>query len=237
MSVDPPVVDGVGAALRGVNDYWRSLDADAIERGEHRGFIGGMWDDVGRLQFEVLKEHGLLPEHRLLDVGCGAMRGGVHFVPYLEPGHYCGLDANASLLEAAQHELAQIDCLDRGARLIADSDFNVEKFGEKFHFALSVSVITHLYFNHIQIALSKVARVLLPGGRYFVTFFHAPHAACLEPVPHEPGGVVTFFDHDPFHQSFEELDAMAKNAGLRAELIGDIGHPRDQRLIVFHAPD
>ena len=97
--------------------------------------------------------------------------------------------------------------------------------------------MTHLYFNHIQLALSKVAKVLAPGGRYFVTFFHAPHAACLTPVPHEPGGVVTFFDRDPFHQSFEELDAMAKRAGLRAELIGDIGHPRDQRLIVFHAPD
>lgn len=229
-------VDPVGAGLQGVNDYWRALDPAEIERGEHRGFIGGLWDDVGRLQFETLKEHGLLPQHRLLDVGCGALRGGVHFVPYLEPGHYCGLDANASLLEAGQHELALIGCADRGARLLADHDFRVERFGETFEFALSVSVITHLYLNHIQIALSRVAKVLTPGGRYFVTFFHAPASAWLEPLPHEPGGVVTHFERDPFHQSFDELEGLARNAGLRAELIGDIGHPRDQRLIVFHAP-
>lgn len=229
-------VDPVGAGLQGVNDYWRALEPAEIERGDHRAFIGGMWDDIGRLQFELLKEHGLLPRHRLLDVGCGALRGGIHFVPYLEPGHYCGIDTNASLLEAARLELERAGCADRGARLIADGSFGVDRFGERFDFALSVSVITHLFFNHVQMALTRVAGVLAPGGRYFVTFFHAPAPAWLDPLPHQPGGVTTYFDRDPFHQSFEELDTMARNAGLRAELIGDIGHPRDQRLIVFHAP-
>lgn len=229
-------VDPVGTALQGVNDYWRALEQAEIERGEHRGFVGGLWDDVGRLQLETLKEHGLLPRHRLLDVGCGALRGGVHFVPYLEPGNYCGLDANASLLEAGRHELAMIGCADRGARLLVDGDFAVERFGETFEFALSVAVFTHLYLNHIQVALRRVATVLKPGGRYFATFFHAPASAWLDPLPHQPGGVVTCYERSPFHQSFDELAGLAANAGLRAELVGDIGHPRDQRLIVFHAP-
>lgn len=230
-------VDAAGGGLQGVNAYWRALDAEAIERGDHRGYVGGLWDDVGRLQFDVLKEHGLQPQHRLLDVGCGALRGGVHFVPYLDPGHYCGLDSNASLLVAGQHELALAGCADRDARLIADGDFRVERFGQRFEFALSVSVFTHLYLNHIQIALSRVSRVLTPGGRYFATFFHAPSSASVDPLPHQPGGVVSRYDREPFHQSFDELAMMASHAGLHAELIGDFGHPRDQRMIVFHAPE
>ena len=29
----------------------------------------------------------------LIDIGCGALRGGVHFVRHLDPGHYFGMDS------------------------------------------------------------------------------------------------------------------------------------------------
>lgn len=228
-------VDATAAALRGVNGYWRELDADDIRRGEHRTMVGAMWDDIGRLQFEFLRSEGLEPRHRLLDVGCGALRGGLHFVHYLDPGHYCGLDANASLIEAGHHELALASLDDRGARLLADGDFNVGRFGERFDMAIAVSLITHLYANHIQICLARVAAVLAPGGRFYVTFFEAPHAAHLAPLAHPPGEITTHYAADPFHQSFDELATLAAHAGLKARCIGDFGHPRGQRMAVFSA--
>ncbi len=235
MSTSGERVDATAAALQGVNGYWRALDAGEIERGEHRTMVGAMWDDIGRLQFDYLRNEGLQPQHRLLDVGCGALRGGIHFVPYLDPGHYCGLDANASLITAGHHELALAGLGDRGAQLIADGDFNVAAFGQRFDFALAVSLITHLYSNHIQICLARVARVLVPGGRFYVTFFEAPVSASLEDLTHAPGEITTSYAHDPFHQSFEELAILAARVGLRAERIGDFGHPRGQRMAVFHA--
>ena len=235
MTSGNPRVDPTAAALQGVNGYWRALDAEDIQRGEHRTMVGALWDDIGRLQFEFLKHEGLEPRHRLLDVGCGALRGGVHFVRHLDPGHYCGIDANASLIEAGQHELALAGLDDRGAELLADVDFNVAAFGQRFDFAIAVSLVTHLYFNHIQICLARVAQSLATGGRFYVTFFEAPHAGHLAPINHAPGEITTAYAHDPFHQSFDELATLAGHAGLRAELIGDFGHPRGQRMAVFHA--
>jgi hypothetical protein len=57
-----------------------------LSRLGHRGFIGGLWDELGRLQVDFPVSEGLEPAHVLLDIGCGSLRGGVHLIPYLEPG-------------------------------------------------------------------------------------------------------------------------------------------------------
>src|SRR5262245_17052197 len=93
-------------SMVGVNEYHRALTDEEIRAGAHRDFVGGLWDEIGRLQFDFLVAHGLKPEHKLVDVGCGALRGGVHFIRYLKPGHYFGLDLNASLIKAGERELA-----------------------------------------------------------------------------------------------------------------------------------
>ena len=63
--------------------------------------IGGNWEKIGRLQFDFLKEAGLRPENRMLDVGCGTLRGGRHFIRYLNEGNYTGIDISPACLEAA----------------------------------------------------------------------------------------------------------------------------------------
>jgi hypothetical protein len=65
-----------------------------VAAGQQRRIVGGEWDEIGRLQFDFLKGAGLKLRHVLLDVGCGRLRGGVHFVAYLERGNYVGIDIN-----------------------------------------------------------------------------------------------------------------------------------------------
>jgi hypothetical protein len=72
----------------------------AIERGAHRDVIGGMWDEIGSLQMDFLKANGLMPEHKLLDIGCGSLRLGVRAAEFLEPGNYWGTDLSSALLDA-----------------------------------------------------------------------------------------------------------------------------------------
>ena len=52
--------------------------------------VGGMWDEIGRLQFEFLRARGLKADHWLLDIGCGCLRGGIHAIKYLKTGNYYG---------------------------------------------------------------------------------------------------------------------------------------------------
>jgi hypothetical protein len=55
-----------------------------------------------------LKNAELKPHHSLLDVGCGCLRDGIHFIGYLKRGNYVGIDINQSLLDAGYEiELAR----------------------------------------------------------------------------------------------------------------------------------
>src|SRR5687768_3023376 len=83
-------------------DFNRVLSDTEIIAGEHRRLVGGAWDEIGSLQLAFMKAQGLRPEHRLLDIGCGALRGGRHFIRYPAPGQYYGIDRNASLLRAGK---------------------------------------------------------------------------------------------------------------------------------------
>src|SRR5437868_130600 len=91
----------------------------------HRVAVGGMWEEVGRLQLDFLVSRGMLPGHRLLDLGCGSLRGGIHFVGYLEPEQYVGVDASAELLVTGRLELQRAGLLGRKPILLERADFDV----------------------------------------------------------------------------------------------------------------
>jgi SAM-dependent methyltransferase len=193
---------------------------------------------MGQLQFDFLVKQGLKPEDRLLDIGCGSLRGGVHFVRYLEPGRYVGVDSNPRLLELGrERELSEAVYSSKRVRLVAMNDFGFARLGEQFDYALAQSVFTHLPFNAILRCLSNVTGVLAPGGKLYATIFlHDRPPGDVEALRHEPGGIVTQLDRDPYHYSLEMVQWAAEWAGLKAEHIGEWGHPRDQRMVVF-APD
>src|SRR5438874_12135046 len=115
-----------------MNVYGRQLTAAEIDAKRHRDLVGGMWDEVGILQLEFLKARGLEPSHRLIDVGCGAMRGGIHFIRFLDVGNYYGMDVNASLIEAGKREIAEANLGDRQAHFLVTDDFKLSQLGTQF---------------------------------------------------------------------------------------------------------
>jgi hypothetical protein len=79
--------------------YRKPQGRRGIRKLGHREYVGGLWDEMGELQFDFLVEQGLMPSDVLLDVGCGSLRGGVHFIRYLEPGNYLGMEKEQELLQ------------------------------------------------------------------------------------------------------------------------------------------
>ncbi|HVO91126.1 MAG TPA: class I SAM-dependent methyltransferase [Casimicrobiaceae bacterium] len=215
-----------------VNSYGRQLTPAEIDAKAHREFVGGMWDEIGALQLDFMRGRGLKPSHRFVDVGCGALRGGVHFVRYLERSRYHGLDVNASLIEAGRKELRDAGLGDKDAQLLVSDRFDLDRFGRQFDYAIAVSLFTHLPMNHITVCLNRIARVLEPAGCFYASYFHAPTRAHLDPIEHPPAGIVTQFDRDPYHYSLDELRWMAP-AQLDVERIGGWGHPRGQSMVAF----
>ncbi len=209
----------------------------AVRTGAHREVIGGLWDEVGALQFDFLKNHGLKPEYRFLDVGCGSLRAGVRLVPYLEPGNYWGIDINQSLLDAGwELELKPADLHYRQPRgqLVALQDFEFDRLNASFDAAIATSVFTHLNFNRIRRCLAKLSRSMVDGGVFYATFFEVPEGHDREtPLRHTPGDVVTHSSQDPFHYTRGDVEHMIEDLPWQMEWIGDWDHPRDQRMVQF----
>ena len=185
----------------------RYYDSESVLKrvadGYHREEVGGLWEELGQLQFNFLKSAGLAPHHRLIDVGCGSLRGGVHFIPYLNPGNYYGLDLNYSyILAGIERELKPLGLESKiqQSNIQANENFDFSLFPEPFHFALAVSLFTHLTLNSIRHCLEQLAAHMEPKGSFYATFFvteSGNHAAL--PVLQQPGGIVTYGDRDPYH--------------------------------------
>lgn len=203
----------------------------------HRTAVGGMWDTIGQLQMRFLLSHGLKSHHALLDIGCGSLRGGVHFVRYLNKGNYVGVDIGAELLVAGRKELENEGLGDKGATLICSGTFDFKQIGRTFDYVMAQSLFTHLPLNSIARCLIEVARVLTKDGRFYATYFDNPRGMSdiRDIKRHDEGGNIftTHYDADPYHYTFETFVWLARNAGLRVERIGKWGHPREQEMMVF----
>ena len=212
-------------------DYARPLTPEEVAKGWHRVWAGGKWTQMGRMQRDFLVAQGLAPGHRLLDVGCGPLRAGLHLVEYLEPGRYYGIEINQSLLdvgwerELPEHLRARLprDHLRATARFDCD-------FGVGFDYAIANSVFTHISLNQIRLCLYRVGRQLAPGGRFFATYFEAPKGHPLD-EPLNDGRRWT--ERNAFFYYRRDLRWAARSAGCDLHYIGDWGHPAGQRMLEF----
>jgi SAM-dependent methyltransferase len=211
--------------------YHRLFDPDW-----HRRTIGNIrrWEEYGRLQFDYLANAGLAPGHYFLDVGCGPLRGGIHFIRYLEPGHYFGVDKNAAVVEEAiAVELPRHGLEGRGATVVPMEDFGFQRLGQNFDYALAQSVFTHLPLNSIIRCLVNMDQVLAPGGRFYATFYENPEGKRnLDDVQQTPT-VVTHFDRDYYHYDLESFEWACAGTSLRVEYLGGWDNPQNQKMLVF----
>lgn len=210
------------------------LDAEAIARGEHRAYIGGAWDTHGLRQLEFMKAHGLEPHHRLIDIGCGSLRAGRHFIDYLEPAHYYGVEANHSVIQAGfdleltdeQRAKAPVENLRANDRFDTD-------FGVKFDFAIANSVFTHVSLNHLRLCLYRLDKVMAPGGSFYATFFQRRADYPLDGVRPTKRGKGFFTERNVYWYYRKDMRWGAQWGDWDFEYIGEWGHPSKQKMVRY----
>ncbi|MBN2324072.1 MAG: class I SAM-dependent methyltransferase [Spirochaetes bacterium] len=241
-AITPPIIIDIYKNIRKKHNYkieedksqkmYRLSSGETYYSGKS---IGEMWDEIGQLQFKFILENGLQPQNRFLDIGCGSLRGGVHFIKYLHSGNYYGIDKEQWLLNAAiEVEIPRYGLSDKNVHLLKRDDFDFSVFGMSFDYAIAQSVFTHLTWNSIYRCLVNVEKVLKDDGKFFATFFEdkkGDHHTRF--ITHTPGGTITYPDKDPFHYEFNIFQELAKKVSLNVEYIGEWNHPRNQMMIVF----
>jgi hypothetical protein len=227
----------MGAAPMESSYFDREHINRAVKSGHHRETVGGLWDEIGRLQYQFLVGHGLRPSHTLLDIGCGCLRAGIFLIRYLEAANYFGVDLNQSLLDAGfEIELKESGLQHKLPRknLLCLAEFEFEPLGRRVDFALAHSLFTHLTFNRIRRCLERMIPVINIGGSLFTTFFELPETeAFSHPYTHDPGGVVTYDTSDPYHYKVSDFFHATTGLPWQIRYIGEWQHPRAQRMLEF----
>ena len=130
------------------------------------------YDIIGALQFHVMVTEGLRDRHYLCDIGCGSLRGGRLFIPYLLPGHYCGIEPNKRLVwEGIDKELGRSIIDVKRPTFHYSGNFDLHIFGCKFHYILAQSIFSHAAPAMIDKCLTSVRSVLQPNGTFIATYF------------------------------------------------------------------
>ena len=204
----------------------RKPDTAAEAHADHRDFVGGdgpMWDAIGRLQIDFLRSRGLAPHHRFVDVACGSLRGGLHFIRYLDPGRYTGVDKHIELvIYSVAAELGLDDFRVKTPHFVISDSFEFGKTEGGFHFGLAQSLFTHLTAADIFRCLVELRKVCAPGCRFYATFFDSDAPVANPNASHS---------HARFAYTPDEMTVLGNLAGWRSAPLGDWGHPRGQKMI------
>jgi SAM-dependent methyltransferase len=152
-------------------EHMRSRLADDPENsvGGFNELVG--CENVGVMQLEFLKENGLSPDDRLLEIGCGVLRAGEHFINYLDAGNYVGLDISPEAIAIDRERLSDDLIAEKSPRTQPNVDLRFQELrGETFDVAISNSVFSHIPSEDIIECFEHIGDVLEQNGRYYTTF-------------------------------------------------------------------
>src|SRR5436309_11952908 len=144
------------------------------------GFLGVPLDGfaaTGKKQLDALVTLGLKSDSKLLDIGCGCLRGGYWLIHFLAPGRYFGIEPHRKRVELGLRYLIEPDVLvEKRPRFDANDAFDTSVFRERFDFVLASSIWSHASKPPIERMLDGFLRDTREEG-VFMTSYVPPASA------------------------------------------------------------
>ena len=140
-------------------------------------FLGGpkeQFEKIGKLQLRVLLNNGLRPDHKVLDIGCGCLRAGVHIMEVLNPGNYCGLEPNTNMLKFGKtHVVGPAGMVAARPNFDNNLEFDFTPFQTTFDFFVARSIWTHASKPQIESMLDGFLATAAPDAVFLASFYPA----------------------------------------------------------------
>jgi SAM-dependent methyltransferase len=138
-------------------------------------FTGGpleYFEIAGRLQLAALLREGVYPWSKVLDVGCGCLRGGYWLIHFLDRGRYFGIEPHAVMLQKGIDYLLEPEVLaEKKPRFDTNDQFDFSVFGEKFDAVIARSVWSHASKRQVQIMLDSFAANSSPNAFFMTSYY------------------------------------------------------------------
>jgi len=201
----------------------------------YRAFIGppAEYDLVAAMGFSLLTSLGIRQHHRLLDIGCGSLRIGRLFIPYLDPGHYVGIEPNDWLVgEGIKQEVGRDQVRIKEPRFFFAGGPEILPADLVFDFALAQSIFSHCTLELIERWLKGLFPHLRADGALVATFKQGSkdffHEKGITDKDFQGNGWV--YPKCPAYR-LETIAALAEKTGYRFQVL-EWAHPR-QTWVLF----
>lgn len=172
------------------------------------------WEQKGDLQLRFLISSGLKPYHKLLDIGCGKLRGGIKFIWYLDEGNYWGFDNNSKVIEEVKN-MKMSGYLDKKKpNIFLIKGFDLSRFSTKrFDFVVAFSLFNYLS----QLEIKKCLKTVMPllNESFFATFDESKSQIIRYDSSYS--GKIKY--------PFSFFDKLARDMNIKIEYIGSWRHP------------
>ncbi len=147
--------------------YLKHIDDLETSQGKTRAMelaVGGHFAALGTLELALLRQHGLQPQHDVVDVGCGSGRLAIKLRD-VQTGGYLGIDVVPKLVDYARDTAQRPDW-----RFEVGQGLVIPAPDASADYVVFFSVLTHLNQEEAFRYLAEAARVLRPGGRVVFSF-------------------------------------------------------------------
>ena len=204
----------------------------------HRMYSADFWELTIPQILEYLKSNGLKPNHKILDLGAGALRSGLALIPYLDNNNYYAIDINKYLLEDGyKYEIIKNNLHIKFPlnNIKVTYDYNAEDFNTKFDYVWSFSLWTHLDISECTKCLNEISKILKPDGVYFTTCFIVNDSEYnQQQLRQSDVKLFTNPNNDPYHHTLSSMQQIANNCNMKVEYMG-IGKccPRKHDILKF----
>lgn len=197
----------------------------------HRLYVGDQaggeldFREACRFQLDFLIAQGLEPGSVFLDLGCGCLRAGLHFIEYLDPGRYLGVDISAeAIYRGITRELGMETFRTKRPEFVVTDSFEFAPLSQKPEFVLANSLFTHLPSEQVRSCLRRLREFVSPvETKFFATFSEAVGAPDHAGANHYHGGTARMT------YTQDEMHALGRETGWRTAYIGAWGHPKNAR--------
>ena len=154
-------------------DYYKVYATADLSR-DHWTVVGPgtkeEFDRLAQVKLQQLREIGLTPHSRVLDVGCGTGQLAVSLEGFLsDRGFYYGTDIGPEAVAFCKERFKRPNF-----RFARSEMTSIPVTGITFDFVTFFSVFTHTYPDETALLLAEAKRLLAPGGVIFGDVFTSP---------------------------------------------------------------
>jgi len=130
------------------------------------------WEENGNRQITFLRDWGLRPYHKLLDLGCGTLSLGRTAIPYLDKFNYIGMDISDQTIAEGIKLVGENIIEEKKPLWIINTDLSFDSLisqNVKVDFIIAFSVFNHLPIGYFEEFCQNVTKILLKDSVIFLT--------------------------------------------------------------------